>query len=93
MKSEEITELKSARDLAMRNAAKARKPECGYFGVIAQTLDACLPSIEAQQETITHLTKRVEDITQAARDCCDFEMKSELEHRLELISKEANNEK
>lgn len=45
--AEVIAAIKRSRDTAMEYAVKARIPECGKFGEIAQDLDAALSSLAA----------------------------------------------
>ena len=40
-----LNELKMARDIAMEYSLKARIPECGKFGEIAQILDNCIGNL------------------------------------------------
>lgn len=40
--------VRNARDLAMRMCIKARVPECGYFALIAQDLDAALAELDSR---------------------------------------------
>lgn len=54
--------IQRAADTAMRHAVKARVPECGTFGEIAQDLDYALSKTPADIETLRALLRETVEV-------------------------------
>ncbi len=49
-----LNTLRGARDKAMKHTVKARIPECGVFGEIAQDLAWAIDQIQGESEVYRH---------------------------------------